>query len=553
VALNYWKIGGKPTSYNPLSSGYADKQVSILTGTKYVVTFNASSLSGSAVQLANLTGTPYTNITLTPNKTKYTYEFVGVNGCFIIWCTSGATDIIIDSIELVQKSLPKLTLNGVDGFTSGKWGGNFWSSYMVVDDSTVILNALASSSSCYLTIPCMPNTTYTSSVEVGTYAVFNSDASFSFSGGYRTTPSTFTTGANDTSLRFYLNNYNLPAGQYTFKRPMLVLGSTPVPYSRKTGDKMVLPVAKGDGTYQANKKPKKTTLKARTGLAFNGVSDYLQLPSMTMDSVEIDCLIDSVQPQSNSHLIDARVNLVNGYLTKVANTGSGWSNLFVDGVNKPNKLWSDIPNGQRTKVKLVSASPFSDDVTIFSNNGGSSAYNTKGTVYKITCYLGNQIVAQYDFENPSNIVGASVLQNGINLIPNFEDVRWSLHANTQVLGKHLLRLNASGANISLIDIPVSANTSYLEGIVVSDQVNCIIKLSYLKLDKSLISDLWQKTGVIVTPANTAFIRYQLYNNISGSFDFSKPQLYQLTGNEGTISGAPRYGYKPSRRTQYAKR
>jgi hypothetical protein len=56
-----------------------------------------------------------------------------------------------------------------------------------------------------------------------------------------------------------------------------------------------------------------------------------------------------------------------------------------------------------------------------------------------------------------------------------------------------------------------------------------------------------------TPSNCKYIGVRLENSSIGTFDFIKPQLYQLDGTEGTIVGAPSKLRKPNKRTLYAKR
>jgi hypothetical protein len=59
--------------------------------------------------------------------------------------------------------------------------------------------------------------------------------------------------------------------------------------------------------------------------------------------------------------------------------------------------------------------------------------------------------------------------------------------------------------------------------------------------------------VITTKPDTVRIGVELTNVSTGTFDFSKIQLYALSGAEGTINGTPTSARKQSRRTQYAKR
>jgi hypothetical protein len=780
MAINLWKIGGKPLSYNPLPTGYTNGVV--LEIGDYILSFNAKSNSNGNLMIDRANQSGDTFITLTPDLKKYTVSFnIPVKQSVFLYSSSGATDIIIDSIELVQKPLPKLTLNGVDGFMSGKWFNPYG---IIVDDDTLTINADASYRSAFLLVNVLPNTIYSVTCETsnGKVGIYNADATSVINGYGTPVPKSFNTG-NNTQIRIYLSNDSQGAGQYTFKRPMLNLGSTPAPYSRKTGDKMVMPnfkknlldmtskpnipvsgwaqnliqtpnqvsfttdtayggpqpklehllpylrgktitlscgklincvvqlvVKKGGTSYsnqsinsngyytytipndadsfylnylsnsvgycevnnvqieegtsataftpydvQVNKKAKKYVPKknlfnkstvtkgysltgigtsnvnvtfsysdyitvkpnttyyktatnggefydlnkvvisaipsgvnsntfttpsncyfmrmnvpldlldsyqleegstatsyepytqvlpqARTGLAFNGVSDYLQLPSMTMDSVEIDCLIDSVQSSGNHKLFDARPGSVNGYVQ--INGGT-----FFYGSDIKNLNGAVI--GQRTKIKTDFFAPFTDDITIFKFNGASLVDFTKAILYKVTCYLGGQVVAQYDFENPSNIVGNTVLQNANNLIPSFEDARWNLHANTQVLGKNVLRLNATATQQqrSIINIPVNPSTTYK----FVHNANGRVRIARGDTD-ALLGDSWStSTWLINVPSGVTSVNVGLDNNATlGTFDFVKPQLYALSGTEGTLNGTPRQGNKPSKRIPYAKR
>jgi hypothetical protein len=430
------------------------------------------------------------------------------------------------------------------------------------------------------------------------------------------------------------------------------------------------------------------TPKAKTGLSFNGVTDYLQLPSMTMDSVEIECLIDSVQLSTGRYLLDARNGLSSGYIYDhpTVGIGSSWSSLTVDGINKPSKLWGDIPKGQRTKVKVTASSSFTDDVTIFNFNSGSGV-PLKGTLYKVTCYLNNAIVAQYDFENNRAMAGSSVVPvvtggsknyiqdvvmtkgynlgnasstsdvyrvvsvsvkpgtytakinnpnypglnfrivdsasvqyggtyanqietitvgttttlylnlrytdsrsipqdiktsdlqlqfeegstptayspyqwqtatNPLNLIPSFEDARWTIHANAKVLGRDVLHLDATATSqVSEIYIPCLPNTNYkfsLGGYTGNYSV------SSRDINKNIIggfhgSESIAPSGTVnfTSASNAVYLRIAHGNSSAGSFDFIRPQLYQLSGKEGTLNGSPIQLNKHAKRRLYAKR
>jgi hypothetical protein len=298
--------------------------------------------------------------------------------------------------------------------------------------------------------------------------------------------------------------------------------------------------------------------KAKTGLSFNGVTDYLQLPSMTMDSIEIDCLIDSVQPNNNDHfLLDARTGLANGYLNKSGNLGAGFSNMLVDGV--PKTLWTDIPKGQRTKVKVISNSAFTDDVLIFNRYTLEQTWRLKGTLYKVTCYLAGSIVATYDFENTQSQVGTTVLDLPFtNLIPSFDDARWSLHANTQVLGKDYLRLNATGTGQnSYFKIPFVTGVKYMFDCKFGFDSNHRMQLYALNADGSLGTTLLSFNQPVLpyiwTADRTETLGVVVRSNGAGTFDFVQPKLFQLDGKEGTLNGSPTPRLKRAKRILYNKR
>jgi hypothetical protein len=679
MALNLWKIGGQSTSYNPLSgSPFA----SVSPNTDYVLTLYARSASNGSLQL-NTQGIVLTSQSLTSQRTFYTFNLKPTQTQLYFTDLGNKGDIIIDNIVLVQKPLPKLTLNGVDGFSSGKW--IIHPRATVLDDTTLSTDATdAWQSTALYNVPVIGGKSYyfsayvtssggtQSGLLIGWYDANGTNLNPGNSWGCVSTSSTevMVTGsltAPNTAVRAGILVSSSASGIFKVRQPVMNLGSL-VPYSRKTGDKMVLPIptknlmvgfknskwilsgsatAISDDTLfinsvsstvsilpnilvkpstnyvisvmtlpvnsyiayiqkdiagnqvvgetviipqggsqasfktnintayvqiqiysnvngqftiqqpqleegtsattytpydvQANKKAKKPIVKARTGLSFNGVSDYLQLPSMTMDSVEIDCLIDSTQFNGGWHrLIDVSSSSAYYFIT----------NNFAFYGTKLSMLSGGISIGTRSTVRLSANIYSSDTVSLFGFGGGDSV---KGTLYKVTCYLNNQIVAQYDFEKPSNIVGTSVLQNANNLIPNFEDARWNLHANTQVLGKHYLRLNATASsNVSYSTINVSPNTNF----IFTNTTNgyCCVANADGSINLLGWSSLPSRT---FNSGSNSVIRIYCgnYNGVfvSGTFEFSKPQLYALSGTEGTLNGTPISARKQSRRTQYAKR
>jgi hypothetical protein len=527
--------------------------------------------------------------------------------------------------------------------------------------------------------------------------------------GWKNRASSFTTDANTYYLAFVfrkLDNSNFITANDVRDSCNIQLeeGSTATPYE----------------PYQL------VTPRAKTGLSFNGQMDYFQIPSMTMDSIEIECMIDPNQPISAPTLLDARTGLANGHVS-IGTISSAWSSIIVDGVDKTiSKQWTDIPKGQRTKVKVIAPSSFTDDVTIFSNYLNSATNKLKATLYKVTCYLNNAIVAQYDFENLKNVVGSNVLpalsggyknlipvsdpiradlnsfhisvtnvsgingfKNGLrfpdnsavmyayqryafnstktytfsvfvkmddgsapvvgsatvgdlaividgvvtsapytvtsvgngvyrvsgtivnpnagvmntgivkytgqsakgftisgwqleegqvsdfvsagvfntvtqggNLIPSFEDARWTIHANAKVLGRDVLHLDATGIEqYSYAWVDVIPNSTYRMAINGSFIGNQRIRIGYGAGNPNVntyLSAITNASGYSVTftvPSGVTKISFLLDNNNTtpGSFDFIRPQLFQLSGKEGTLNGSPIQLNKHAKRRLYAKR
>jgi hypothetical protein len=181
---------------------------------------------------------------------------------------------------------------------------------------------------------------------------------------------------------------------------------------------------------------------------------------------------------------------------------------------------------------------------------------SKGIIYKVTCYLAGQVVAQYDFENPSNLVADKLIPNAKNLIPSFEDTRWSLHSNFRVLGRDVGRLDASaGFQTSNVIIPCLPNQTYMlscqitGGRVYGD----ILNSSNGFISNTAIVTKTANNLIFTTPSNASSIKLWLDNQtVVGTLDFIRPQLYQLS-NEATLYGGRNPKNKSSRRVLYAKR
>jgi hypothetical protein len=654
VAINLWKLGGKPTSYNPLPIGYGNI-VAVLGIGDYTIRFKAKSVSGGKLELFDESPYDfYKSITLTNTLSSYEFTFTSKSKQqFTIKDETDKGDIIIEDIQLVQKPLPKLTINGIDGFSSGKW--NLHANARVLDDETLELNATATAQVSSLTFAVTPNTAYTFSQLTGkTVTIRKSDDTVTYFNNEYISPIVFTTDSNTKEIIVKLHNGATANGKFTFKKPMLNLGTTPAPHSKKTGEKMVLPkkpkryvpkknlisvieqgnVSSSDLSDQANafrvrakdtfkakdisytvscletnrqvyvwyrtnsgsmgssgawmnmpytfsfanmkefrlqfRKPDETGIfpnevtvqleegttatpyepyqlilpRAKTGQAFNGTTDYLQLPSMTMDSIEIECLIDSVQGSGWKLFVDNNSSSPNYYYGVNAPTAEIVRSGFVS-------IGDAFRYNERIKLNLKLNSSISDGFTIFSASDGGG--KVKGTLYKITPYLNGQPLVTYDLENPSNIIGDKVIPNAKNLIPSFEDARWSLHANFKVLGKDVGRFEAtSGTSLTTIlyNIPVTEGRTYL----FPTQGNGRIRIARGD-NNGYIADSWNTVNKsFVVPSGLTSINFQLDNNASaGTFDFIKPQLYELPTTTATLFGKPSPLRKASKRSLYEKR
>lgn len=286
--------------------------------------------------------------------------------------------------------------------------------------------------------------------------------------------------------------------------------------------------------------------KSITGMNFNGTSDYLQIPALTMDAIEIDCVIDSSQSAS-AMFLDARNGLSNGHIT-IDGNGGGWTDLQVDGV--PTSITSGIglvPKNKRVKIKLNAINSFTDDVTIF-GKWDTTGNKVKGTIYKVNFYLNGKVIYSLDLENkfyPSQ-----------NLIPDFEDSRWVFHPNTQVIGKDVLRLNSTAfGQMSTYKIDLMANQSYYLQVTTNSDRSYLAFYDVNDVEILPRQNIYN-TGfksTFTTASNVSYGILSMYAQVNGSYDFIRPQLYVLDGKQGTINGSPVKQLDSAKRKLYAKR
>jgi hypothetical protein len=161
-------------------------------------------------------------------------------------------------MALASKRAPiALTINGIDGFLSGKWViyNNSVNNLSYIDDATVSFlpnQQFGQIDSPFYSV--MPNTNYSLSVSqcdgngafVGvTYYDANKNLITNNNNGNNLLNMSFTTPSNCYYLGITLAS-RATSGftPCTFKKPMLNLGATPVPYEPKRGERMVMPTVK---------------------------------------------------------------------------------------------------------------------------------------------------------------------------------------------------------------------------------------------------------------------------------------------------------------------
>lgn len=100
---NLWELGGKPTSYNPLPSGW-NNYVKI-GFEKYKITFKAKSQSSARLNVYNVDGVYEKHIYLTPTLMQYSYDVTVThpsNRNLYFYDLNSTSDIIITDIKLTR-------------------------------------------------------------------------------------------------------------------------------------------------------------------------------------------------------------------------------------------------------------------------------------------------------------------------------------------------------------------------------------------------------------------------------------------------------------------
>lgn len=485
------------------------------------------------------------------------------------------TPYAVQTNKLPQKYVPKknLTVTDIGGWEQGGLNG----------DGSLATSTIRLRNVSFISVN--PNTTYALSMNS------NYEANYvDFVGGVGSfgsswiTNGAITTRAGATQLKLTIrrkDGANILPSEISTIQPQLEQNSTATPYEPY---QLILP-------------------KRKTGLSFNGVTDYISFGNQ--DSVNFTgdftiSFLGNIKRNSNG-ILGKRNGGSSGNWWRVSSVADGLNLEIAENyggtggkisasssvpINKFNELglFTFVVKLIGGTVKIISyfngliVSTYDTTYSSFNCSnvdafeiGRWSTYYCPIDIKNFCAYkralsdsevfgLYNKIIPSdysvyYDFENAKTIVGNTVIPNAQNLIPSFEDARWNIHANAKVLGKDVLHLDAVGAwQSTYVDIPFSNQNYYFTW---SGKGFVIVRfLDSTKTQVNLVN-MPSSTGAFVSkataPVGTSYIRVELNNDIAGSYDFIRPQLYKLSGQEGTINGAPIPLNKPSKRSKYALR
>jgi hypothetical protein len=313
--------------------------------------------------------------------------------------------------------------------------------------------------------------------------------------------------------------------------------------------------------------PKRVIAPAKKGLVMDGVRNYieLQVAPPTNYAIEFEFILNTLRRET--HLVSFRNNqlyvIANGSMyVRNAQISTALTNI------KPNvwyKMRVESQNGStKTYINNVLAltSPFDWGgisplvVGDFWSHIGDYKFDGTFKYVKLEDLNTGQTVAHYDFTNPNYIIGDKILQSAKNLIPSFDSQQWSLHPNFKVLGKDVGRLDASASlQLNSCKFSVIPNQRYT---VLCDMLQNVSGRLYIRRDSSSGTNVASMGGTstgftFTTPSDVTELYLVLTSITSGSFDFIRPQLYELDGKEGSLYGNPQSELKAPKRVLYAKR
>jgi hypothetical protein len=329
------------------------------------------------------------------------------------------------------------------------------------------------------------------------------------------------------------------------------------------------------GTQVTTFEPYKEVLPpARKGLVMDGATRIVATHSAPTEiDLEIVFMLTNANKGTYSFLWTADIGSGN-YLAVRNADRSLFLSLHRNGLQKTLAIPFIIDYGIKYKVRLLRKLDgivymYVNDVLIYQNNVDyvgvlrelpNSNIGSFGTVTDFMIGVLYSIKLNdyfsYDLTNPNTLIGDKVLQKSRNLIPSFDSGKWALHNNFNVLGKDIGRLDGAIATRSSdVYLPVKPNTTYLfvmqnnhpeaRVIIRKDDGSVNYRGNVIYSGGSLIT--------FTTDAHTTQIYFRLTNGAIGTFDFIRPQLYELDGKEGTLYGNPVSELKSPKRVLYAKR
>lgn len=140
-------------------------------------------------------------------------------------------------------------------------------------------------------------------------------------------------------------------------------------------------------------------LQVDNGMIFDGIHDSLTLPTLTYDTVVIDCFIDYYDWYGTGY----SYVLGGGYSGLIRYQGGG---SFFD--TRSFTSYSGVVAGKRTTMTLATPSATNQFSVMsrYTNDGSTGGYHCRGIVYDLKVYNAGTLVAHYDFE-PSNVISSA--------------------------------------------------------------------------------------------------------------------------------------------------
>ena len=251
MAINLWTLGGLSKDILPIPS--TKSQLWIENISSYILTFSARTTNNATLRVA-IEGVSNTDYALTSEYKTITREFTTYKRGRLtfedlgISYESKSPSIYIKDIVLVEKPTGNATINGIDGFLSGKWTFNQPEFKVISDDEIQITtNSSQAGARALITVDVEPFQKYTLQYE----GANNNHRIKAFGNDWTNlaslpTGGTFTNG-NYTKIFITLENQVAETGgTFIYRKPMIYKGTSTygiIPYSKCTGTRMVTPLS----------------------------------------------------------------------------------------------------------------------------------------------------------------------------------------------------------------------------------------------------------------------------------------------------------------------